>query len=137
MNSDQRTISLVIALCSLVVDLLTHLRYHKKRFLAIGVLRTMPCMRISKWHYVYVLLSKKDDKLYIGYTNNLEKRIKEHNAKRNFSTKGRTPFVLIYAEVCLSEEDSKRRERYLKTTQGNRLLKLRLKVFLKNKEKFI
>lgn len=92
-----------------------------------------PSMRISNWHYVYVLLSGKDNKFYIGYTKNLYKRYEQHNAKKNFSTKGRTPFELIYSEVCLNVEDAKRRERYLKTTQGRRFLKLRLKEFLKLK----
>ena len=93
----------------------------------------MSSMRISGWHYVYVLLSHFDNNLYIGYTNNLEKRIRTHNAKRNFSTKGRTPFKLIYAEASTNIVDAKRRERYLKTTQGHRFLKLRLREFLKLK----
>lgn len=83
------------------------------------------------WHYVYVLYSSKDGKFYIGYTQNLSRRLTEHNAGMNFSTKGRTPFRLIYAEAGLQKEDAIRRERYLKTTQGRRLLKLRLKEFLK------
>lgn len=90
----------------------------------------MPSMRISKWHYVYVLLSQKDNEFYIGYTNDLKRRIEEHNAKKNFSTKGRLPLILIYAETCLNEEDSRRREKYLKTTQGRRFLKLRLRKLL-------
>lgn len=94
----------------------------------------MPRMRISKWHYVYVLLSEKDNNLYIGYTTDIKKRLAEHNAKRNFSTKARAPLSLIYAEACVDEDDAKRREDYLKTTQGGRLLKLRLKNFL-NKRK--
>jgi len=90
----------------------------------------MPSRRISKWHYVYVLYSQKDRDLYIGYTQDLRRRIKEHNAKKNFSTKSRIPFILIYAEACLNERDAKRRENYLKTTQGRRFLKLRVRKFL-------
>jgi len=82
----------------------------------------MPSTRISKWYYVYVLLSKKDDELYIGYTQDLERRIEEHNTKKNFSTKSRLPLLLVYVEACLNEEDAKRRENYLKTTQGRRFL---------------
>jgi putative endonuclease len=93
----------------------------------------MPSRGISKWHYVYVLLSQKNDEMYIGLTNDLRRRLNEHNAKRNFSTKGRTPFSLIYAEACLNYEDAKRRERYLKTTQGRRFLKLRLRKYLREK----
>jgi putative endonuclease len=76
--------------------------------------------------YVYVLESQKDDKLYIGYTSNLRRRIKEHNSGLNFSTKFRLPFKLIYSEACLNQADAKRREHYLKTTQGRRFLGLRL-----------
>lgn len=90
-----------------------------------------PSRRISNWHYVYALLSEKDNDFYIGYTKNLEKRVQKHNAKKNFSTKSRAPLKLIYAEVCLNEEDAKRREDYLKTSQGRRFLKLRLRKFLK------
>jgi putative endonuclease len=90
----------------------------------------MPSRRISKWHYVYVLFSKKDDEFYIGYTRDLKRRFNEHNAKKNFSTKGRFPLLLIYIEACINEEDSKRREKYLKTTQGRRFLKLRLRRLL-------
>ena len=90
----------------------------------------MPSRRISKWHYVYVLFSNKDDEFYIGYTQDLKRRINEHNAKKNFPTKGRLPFALIYIEMCTNKEDAERRENYLKTTQGRRFLKLRLRKFL-------
>ena len=90
-------------------------------------------MRISNWHYVYVLLSEKDGKFYIGYTRDLHERFRQHNAKENFSTKGRTPFIMVYSEACLSLADAQRRENYLKTTQGRRFIKLRLKEYLKLK----
>jgi putative endonuclease len=93
--------------------------------------------RISKWHYVYGLLRFKDNDFYIGYTTNLGERFKRHNAKTSFSTKSRTSFAIIYTEACLSKEDTLRRKRYLKTTQGQRFLKLRIRKFLKDKEKFI
>ncbi len=77
--------------------------------------------------YVYVLESLKDSKRYIGYTINLKKRIKEHQNSKSFSTKPRLPIKLIYFEDCLDEVDAKRREQYLRTTQGRRFLGLRLK----------
>lgn len=85
--------------------------------------------------YVYVLESLKDKNRYIGYTNNLKRRIEEHKKGLSFSTKCRQPFKLIYFEGCLNEEDAKRREGYLKTTQGRRFLGLRLLKYnrLKNK----
>ena len=78
------------------------------------------------FYYVYVLESLKDEKRYIGYSNNLKKRLEEHRKGLSFSTKFRLPFKLIYFEGCLNEEDAKRREQYLKTTQGRRFLGLRL-----------
>lgn len=93
----------------------------------------MPRRGISNWHYVYVLRSQKDKDFYIGYTQDLRKRLQQHNAKINFSTKSRLPMELIYVEACLNDEDAKRREDYLKTTQGGRFLKLRLRKFLNKK----
>jgi len=83
----------------------------------------------SVFFYVYVLESLKDGKRYIGYTNNLKKRIKEHQKGLSSSTKPRLPFRLIYFEGCLNEEDAKRREHYLKGTQGRRFLGLRLREY--------
>jgi len=80
----------------------------------------------SMFFYTYVLESLKDKNRYIGYTNNLPRRIEEHNKGLNFSTEFRLPFKFVYYEACLNQEDAKRRERYLKTTQGRRFLGLRL-----------
>ncbi len=76
--------------------------------------------------YVYVLESIKDGKLYTGYTNNLVRRIEEHKNGLSLATKFRRPFKLIYFEGCTNEEDARRRENYLKTTQGRRFLGLKL-----------
>ncbi len=92
----------------------------------------MPRSRISNWHYVYVLRSLKDGDFYIGYTQDLKTRLRQHNAKTNFSTKSRTPFEYIYVESCKNEKDARRREDYLKTVQGGRFLKVRLREFMKD-----
>lgn len=65
------------------------------------------------------------------------KRLKEHNQGLNFSTKSAKPWKIIYCEACLNEKDAKRRERYFKTTQGNRLLKSRLKEYFYSKKNLI
>lgn len=84
--------------------------------------------------YNYILQSKKDRNLYAGYTIDLNRRLKEHNQGLVFSTKPYRPWKLIYYEACLNEKDAQRREHYLKTTQGRRLLKRRLKeYFYENK----
>lgn len=80
--------------------------------------------------YVYVLRSKKDGKWYTGYTNDLKKRFREHNRGLEYSTRRRRPFVLIYYEACIDEQDAKMREVYLKSGMGKRYIKQRLKRFL-------
>ncbi|TSC54573.1 MAG: putative endonuclease [Parcubacteria group bacterium LiPW_30] len=83
--------------------------------------------------YTYILKSKKDGKLYTGYTSNLRKRFKDHNDGKSTYTKGKGPYELIYYEACLAEEDAKSRELYLKAGRGKRFIKSRLKCFfLKN-----
>lgn len=80
----------------------------------------------SVFFCIYVLESLKDSDRYIGYTNNLKKRLEEHNQGESFSTAFHASWKLIYFEGCLLEDDAKRREHYLKTTQGRRFLGLRL-----------
>jgi putative endonuclease len=84
-------------------------------------------------HYVYVLKSIKDKKLYTGCTKDLRKRFGEHNDGKVASTKGRGPFELIYYEASLDKADTFTREKYLKTGMGKRYLKNRLKRFLSGK----
>lgn len=64
--------------------------------------------------YVYILKSSKDRKLYIGYTNNLKRRIQEHNQGKNFSTTRRGIFSLVYYEAFKSQKDATTREKQLK-----------------------
>jgi len=98
---------------------------------------TMPSNTTSSvFFYVYVLESLKDGKKYIGYTNNLKKRLEEHKKGLSFSTRPRLPFKLIYFEGCLNQDDAKRRERYLKGTQGRRFLGLRLIQYQGQKKTF-
>ena len=83
-------------------------------------------------YYVYVLLSLKDKKFYIGFTNDLKRRLKEHDSGKNISTKSRLPLELIYYEAHLSKADAERRERYFKTTKGKSTLKQMLRESLKH-----
>ena len=64
--------------------------------------------------YVYILKSKKDNKSYIGSTNDLGNRGKLHNNGKIFSTRLRRPLSLIYYEAYLAESDARRREQKLK-----------------------
>jgi putative endonuclease len=76
---------------------------------------------------MYVLKSKKDGGLYIGSTNNIKKRIIEHNNGLVQSTKSRIPFILIYCEMYAAERDARQRERNLKL-RANALSQLKRRI---------
>mgnify|MGYP001591226129 CR=1 FL=1 len=76
--------------------------------------------------YTYVLLSKKDNKLYIGFTDNLKRRFEEHNKGFVQATKVRLPMILVYYEACLQIENAIKREKYFKTGFGRKFLKDRI-----------
>lgn len=80
--------------------------------------------------YTYILKSKKNGRMYTGYTNNLRKRLSEHNSGKSTYTKRDKPYLLIYYEACLNEDDARSRELYLKSGMGKRYTKNRLKRFL-------
>ncbi|MGD0087687.1 MAG: GIY-YIG nuclease family protein [Verrucomicrobiota bacterium] len=70
--------------------------------------------------YVYILQSKSDDGLYIGFSKDLRQRLKQHQQGKSFATSYRGPWRLIYYEAYLYEEDALGRERYLKSGGGRR-----------------
>lgn len=86
------------------------------------------------FYYVYLLQSELNSDFYIGYTSDLKRRFIEHNKGLNFSTKNGKPWKLIFFEGYLDEKDAKRREKYLKTNQGARLLKRMIKEYLYSKK---
>jgi len=77
--------------------------------------------------YVYQLYSQKDKGFYIGYTTDIEERIKKHNNGEVVSTKDRRPLLETYRERYISEKDAKGREKFLKSGAGRRFLKKQLK----------
>lgn len=74
-------------------------------------------------YYVYVLRSLKNGDIYIGSTENLEKRIKLHNSGKVKSTKGYTPWVLLKSEQFNSRGEAMLKEKFLKTGQQKEILK--------------
>lgn len=75
------------------------------------------------FYCVYVLLSSRDSKFYIGFTNNLKRRLAEHQRGKNISTAKRRPLRLIYFEGHLTSDAARKRERYFKTTKGKTMLR--------------
>jgi putative endonuclease len=82
--------------------------------------------------YVYLLKSKQDNKLYVGYTQDLRRRVAEHNDGLSRSTANRGPFELIYYEAFRGKSDAIKREKSIKQfKQGYTRLKQRLEESLK------
>jgi len=81
--------------------------------------------------YTYVLRSLKDGDLYVGFTSDLEGRLKEHSGGSVAATKPRRPLKLIYFEACMNEKDAIKREKYLKSGFGRRFLNSRLESYFK------
>jgi putative endonuclease len=77
-------------------------------------------------YFVYVLRSLKDGRFYTGYTEDIQKRLEEHNSGKIQSTKSRRPFEMVYFEASRNQKDALRREKYLKTSYGKRYLKVRI-----------
>ena len=73
--------------------------------------------------YVYAIKSITRNYIYVGLTNNIERRIAEHNNGENKTTKSYRPFIKIYAEECISRQAARLREKYLKSGIGKEFLK--------------
>jgi len=80
---------------------------------------------------VYILYSEKLKKRYIGSTEDVKRRLVEHNSgKVNFSSKGR-PWKIIYVEIFTNKKDAINEERFLKTGKGRERLKYLLQNTIK------
>ncbi|MFA7253388.1 MAG: GIY-YIG nuclease family protein [Patescibacteria group bacterium] len=84
-------------------------------------------------YYVYILISKKDKRLYIGYTGDLKRRLAEHAKGCVESTKNRRPLEILGYEAYHSKIDAENRERYLKSGgKPSNELKLRYQDSIEN-----
>jgi len=84
-------------------------------------------------HYVFVRLSMRDNKFYIGYSSvDVKTRLQKHNGKVVKSTQRRTPLKLVHFEAYPNKFDALRREKYFKTNKGKRTLRLMLRNTLKD-----
>ena len=67
---------------------------------------------------VYVLKSEIAAKSYVGFTNNIERRITEHNAGKHSYTKRHLPWKVIYKEEYIEFNEARAREKYFKSASG-------------------
>ena len=64
--------------------------------------------------YVYAIKSLKDNRIYVGQTNNLDKRVNEHNAGATKTTKPFRPWHLFYKEKFPDRKTAREKEKYFK-----------------------
>lgn len=87
-------------------------------------------------YYVYVLYSQKLKKRYIGLTEDLKRRFKEHNSGvSNFTNRGK-PWDLLYYEAFGNKIDASEEEKFLKSGKGRERLHFLLEntMIIKNGE---
>jgi putative endonuclease len=73
--------------------------------------------------YVYVIVSISRSYIYVGMTNNPDRRIAEHNTGKERTTKPYAPFKNLLIESFSSRIDARKREKYLKSGIGKEWLK--------------
>jgi putative endonuclease len=81
---------------------------------------------INNMYTVYVLRSIQRKYLYVGLSNNIERRVKQHQEGREQTTRPYRPFELVYNEQFHTRQEARARERYLKSGSGKEWLKMHL-----------
>ena len=77
--------------------------------------------------YVYVIKSLSRNYIYVGLTNNVQRRLKQHNNGENKTTKAYSPFELILSEEFQTRKEAREREKYFKSGVGKEHIKSLLK----------
>ncbi|MBI1780150.1 MAG: GIY-YIG nuclease family protein [Sphingobacteriales bacterium] len=74
-------------------------------------------------YFVYVLYSPSYHKIYIGFTADLEQRLKSHNelGKKGWTIKFR-PWDLLHTEAFEDKHSAMKREKELKTAKGREFI---------------
>ena len=76
--------------------------------------------KTQKMFYVYVLYSSKVDGYYLGITNDVDRRLIEHNNGNTQSTRYGIPWMIAHKEVFETRKEARTREKYLKSAAGRR-----------------
>jgi len=87
------------------------------------VVRVEAGVTVIKMFTVYILKSESANKSYVGMTDNLDRRFREHNSGRHLYTKRYLPWRLIHSEEFDAREDARKREKYFKSASGRRYMK--------------
>lgn len=84
-------------------------------------------VRTSEMYIVYILQSDKDRSYYIGSTEDIKKRLLEHNKGYSKYTKNKRPWRLAYGEEYATLSESRKREYYLKSLKSKKAIEKLIK----------
>jgi len=73
--------------------------------------------------FVYAIKSSIRNYIYVGLTNDFDRRFNEHNSGQNRTTKAYRPFELVVLEKFSTRIEARKREKFLKTGSGKEFLK--------------
>ena len=76
--------------------------------------------------YVYIILSSGNNKTYVGHTDNLVRRLKEHNSGKSIYTKKYNDWSFLHTESFKTEQETIVKEKYFKSRAGRMLIKKNL-----------
>ena len=74
-------------------------------------------------YYTYAISSQSRKYIYVGITNNLKRRLDEHNKGNNKTTKAYRPFKMIFFDEFQTRVEARQKEKYLKSGIGKEFLK--------------
>ena len=73
-------------------------------------------------YYVYVLKSLKSGHFYKGMTDNIERRLHQHNSGLVKATKSQLPWKLLHVELCDSRAEARKLEKFFKSGFGREII---------------
>src|SRR5690606_40901717 len=106
--------------CALPISTFGTGQFHVQR--SLGVVDNLKLALVV--YYVYVIVSPTHNFTYVGTTDNVDRRIHQHNAGFGKSTRRYRPFELIHTEAFPTREDARKREKYLKSAAGREFLSI-------------
>jgi len=74
-------------------------------------------------YYLYILLNEAKTKTYTGFTQDVEKRLNEHNSGKVTSSRLYRPYRILYTQAFETLHEARHAERFYKSTTGRRRLK--------------
>jgi putative endonuclease len=78
-------------------------------------------------YFIYILYSQSRDRYYIGYSQNPEERLSEHNAGATTSTRSGVPWLLVYKEECIDKTSAIKRENAIKKMKSRKYIERLIK----------